>query len=70
MIAGGFVATPLRTTAQAAGPVHRVGFLFFASELSPHVYQAFVDGLRELGYVEGRNIAMETRFGDDRASRG
>jgi putative ABC transport system substrate-binding protein len=70
MIGGGFVATPLRATAQAARPAHRVGFLFFASpEVSPHVYQAFVDGLRELGYVEGRNIAMEARFGDGSGER-
>jgi putative ABC transport system substrate-binding protein len=70
VIAGGFLGSPLCAVAQPAGPVHRIGFLFFASpETAPHVYGAFVDSLRELGYVEGRNIAIEARFADGRAER-
>lgn len=58
--------------AQQAGRVWRVGFLAFPtrpSSLDSHVFGAFPRGMRELGYVEGRNLLIEWRFADGRVER-
>jgi len=56
------VAAPIVARAQATGSIPRVGFLFGgASGPSPDV-EAFRRGLRERGYIEGQNIAVDYRF--------
>ena len=57
---GGAAMLPLTTRAQQT-KVTRIGFLRYAS---PHEKQfnAFRDGLRALGYIEGQNIAIEQRY--------
>ena len=56
--------------AQAPAKVHRIGFLSPRSPTdNPHLLEAFRQGLRELGYVEGQNIAIEYRFGEGRPER-
>ena len=53
--------------AQQAGKSWRVGFLGFASRpasIDAHVFGGFPRGMRELGYVEGKNLAIEWRFAD------
>ncbi len=56
------LAAPLAVQAQPARTVPRVGFLFYgASGASPEI-EAFRQGLRDLGYVEGQNITIEYRF--------
>ena len=56
--------------AQQAGKVPRIGFLVASS---PSFYssriEAFRQGLRELGYVEGKNIAIEYRFAEGKEDR-
>ena len=52
---------PLAVDAQQAGRVHRVGFLSLQSGLTSTT-EAFQQGLRELGYVEGRNLIIEYRW--------
>jgi putative ABC transport system substrate-binding protein len=48
----------------------RVGYLFsFVPSQGEHLWQACRDGLRELGYVEGRNIVLEPRFAHGRHER-
>src|SRR3954469_19617545 len=45
----------------------RIGFLYFGtrrSALDTGRYQAFIESLRDLGYVEGRNIVFDARFAD------
>jgi len=51
------LAAPLVAEAQTAGRVPRIGIL--ASGATPAV-DAFNQRLRELGYVDGRNLVVET----------
>jgi hypothetical protein len=54
----------LRVTG-AQGRAYRIGFLGTASRepMAPY-FKAFEEGLRDLGYLEGRNIAIEQRYAD------
>ena len=61
------LAAPHQAQAQNAP---RVGWIFpGASAGNPTEVAGFKEGLRELGYVEGRNIVVEYRFGDNSAER-
>ena len=61
---GAVLAAPLGTDAQQAGKVYRVGILGeSASDPSEaRVWQAFRLALRELGWIEGQNIQIESRW--------
>jgi putative ABC transport system substrate-binding protein len=65
----GTLALPLAARAQQAGKVPRIGFLFFGSPGPSRELDAFRQGLRELGYTEGQNIAIEVRFASGRVER-
>jgi len=55
------LAAPLASEAQQAGQLRRIGFM--APPAGPiHVEQAFRQGLREHGWIEGQNLAIEWRF--------
>ena len=60
-LAGAFGA-PLAAEAQATGKVHRIGFLRDGQPPQSYV-EAFQQGLREWGYVDGRNVVIEFRVG-------
>src|SRR5438128_842077 len=60
---------PLIVEAHKTGKVPRIGFLFFGSLGPSRELDAFRQGLRELGYTEGQNIAIEYRFAGGRAER-
>jgi putative ABC transport system substrate-binding protein len=50
--------------------VHRIGLLYAGSPLSDHVnVEAFQQGLRALGYVEGQNMVIEYRYAEGQAER-
>ncbi len=56
--------------AVAAPPVARIGFLGGSTAAqAAHLARAFRDGLRDLGYVEGRNLVIESRFADGKLDR-
>ena len=57
---GGAAAWPLAARAQQAPRAARLGYLAPAS--NPDLQQALLGGLRDLGYVEGQNLAIEYRF--------
>jgi putative tryptophan/tyrosine transport system substrate-binding protein len=44
----------------------RIGFLFVGSKDQPHL-ESFHQGLRELGYVEGKNISIEYRYAEGKS---
>jgi len=69
-LAGGGLAAPLAAEAQQAAKAPRIGYL---SPLSPSSdstrIEAFRQGLRDLGYVEGQNIAIEYRYAEEKFDR-
>jgi putative ABC transport system substrate-binding protein len=63
-MAGGLLAAPLAAEAQMSP---RVGYLSIGSASDPRrttLLGAFQQGLRDLGYVEGKNILIEVRFAE------
>ena len=60
-------AVPFGTFAQQPGRVWRIGYLSSRSKpasLDADIYGAFKGALRELGWVEGKNLVIEWRFSD------
>ena len=57
--------------AQQAGKVYRIGFLTPGSPVKSFKLRltAFRQGLRKLGYVEGKNIVIEERYAKGRRDR-
>jgi putative tryptophan/tyrosine transport system substrate-binding protein len=61
-VLGGIAGLPLIARAQQAR-VYRLGYL--APALIPHLRDALLEALRDLGYVEGRNLKIEYRYGTE-----
>jgi len=71
MLALALLVVPL-ATAQHVGHVPRIGYLrpgAVDSQRGQHLRDVFRQGLRELGWVEGQNIAIEDRYAEDRPER-
>jgi putative ABC transport system substrate-binding protein len=62
-------AAPLAAEAQQAAKVARIGYLSPNLAASPHLHEAFRQGLRDLGYVEGRNVVIEYRDAEGKVER-
>ena len=56
----GLLAATLAAEAQQAAKIPRIGYLA-TSLTAPYQHDAFLQGLRDLGYVEGRNVVIEYR---------
>src|SRR5713226_4625732 len=69
MLTGGIVVAPLAAEAQQAAKVARIGYLVTNLALAPHQREAFRQGLRDLGYVEGRNLVIEYRDAEGKPER-
>jgi putative ABC transport system substrate-binding protein len=63
------LAAPLAAEAQQAAKVARIGYLSPNLAASPHTHEAFRQGLRDLGYVEGRNVVIEYRDAEGKPER-
>jgi putative ABC transport system substrate-binding protein len=68
-LAGGLVAGPLAAEAQQADKIARIGYLATNLAGIPHVHEAFRQGLRDLGYLEGRNVVIEYRDAEGKLER-
>jgi putative tryptophan/tyrosine transport system substrate-binding protein len=72
-LVGGAAATwPLSARAQQAGKVWRIGVLSGANRpavLETSIFGGFLQGLKELGYVEGRDVIVEWRFAEAKPER-
>ena len=69
-VAGSLLAAPLAVEAQqATAKVPRIGFLQLDPGNNPHLREAFLQGLRDLGYVEGRNVVIEYRSAEGKLER-
>jgi len=67
LLGGAAAAWPLAVSAQQAGKIHKVGYL---SPSLPSVYSPLLfDNLRELGWIEGKNVTFEYRFAENRLER-
>src|SRR5919199_1795391 len=73
-LGAGVIGSPFASFAQQPAPgVHRIGFLTARprpTESNPDVdYGAFVQGMRELGYVDRKNLVIEWRSADGNYER-
>ena len=67
---GGAAAWPLAARAQQSTNVARIGYLnTHDASITASYIEAFRAGLRDLGYVEGRNVVIEFRFAEDNIYR-
>ncbi len=65
-----FFVAPLPAAAQPTGKVHRIGFLGNSTAvLEAHLVGPFREGLGELGYVEGLNLVIESRWAEGEYKR-
>jgi ABC-type uncharacterized transport system substrate-binding protein len=72
-VTGGLLAAPLAGEAQQAGTVFRIGVLgAFPPTTDPEgarLWQGFLQGLRDLGYVESQNVVIVGRYSEGRNER-
>ncbi len=69
LVSGGLLVAPLTADAQQAAKIARIGYLVPNLAASPPTHEAFRQGLRDLGYVEGRNVVIETRDAEGKLER-
>jgi putative ABC transport system substrate-binding protein len=71
MLVLGLLGIPLTTEGQQPTHVYRIGLLhpFSPPSQSDARAEAFRQGLRDLGYVEGQNLVMELRYAEGREER-
>jgi putative tryptophan/tyrosine transport system substrate-binding protein len=69
LVGGAAAAWPLAARAQQAGKLPTIGFLGASPSIESQRVGAFVQRLRELGWVDGRNVAIEVRWAEGRSER-
>ena len=68
-LVGGIVVAPIAVGAQQAAKLARIGYLSPNLATNPHMNEAFLQGLRDVGYVEGRNLVIEYRDAEGKPER-
>jgi len=68
-LAGGLLAAPLAARAQQGATVPRLGMLATNRSSGVRMLDAFLQGLRDLGYADGRNIVIEHRDAEGKLER-
>ena len=66
---GGAAAWPVAARAQQPGKVYRIGVFTAGARLMSKTWSIFIDGLKELGWTEGKNIAFEPRYAENNLDR-
>jgi putative ABC transport system substrate-binding protein len=69
MMAVGILAADPAVSAEPANRLPRIGFLGMDSQMQAPRIAALQDGLRELGYVDGRNVIIEYRWAEGNFGR-
>ena len=70
LLGGAAAAWPLAARAQQPGKVWRIGFLAGGQRAAVfHILAGFPQGMRELGYVEGKHFTIEWRFAEGNLER-
>jgi putative tryptophan/tyrosine transport system substrate-binding protein len=70
LLGGAAAAWPLAARAQQAGRIARIGYLGLNTPLWERTFsEVFRTGMRDLGYVEGRNLHIEFRFAEGNEAR-
>jgi ABC-type uncharacterized transport system substrate-binding protein len=69
-LALGALAAPFAANAQQPAKVYRIGILIPSNPAATaHLIEAFKQGLRDHGYVEGQNVILERRYGEAKVER-
>ena len=68
-IAGGLLAAGLAGRAQTPGKVYRIGWLSSGPWAGTQPLEVFNQGMRELGWVEGRHYMIDNRYTEGRSER-
>src|SRR2546426_4361419 len=63
------VLAPPPAEGQQTGKVARIGYLVIDRAASPHLREAFLQELRDLGYVEGRDLVIEYRSAEGKSEQ-
>ena len=66
-LAGGLLASPFASFAQQPTKVPRIGIL--GNEAGGAAWEGFRQGMRDLGYVDGRNFTVESRWSEGKTER-
>ena len=70
LLGGGAAASwPLAARAQQAGRLPTIGYLGSSTPTGTPYYAAFVQRLHELGWIEGRTVAIEYRWAEGHSER-
>ena len=69
-VAGSFLATPLTAVSQPAGKVYRIGHLSGSGQAASKPFvEAFLQGLRKAGYVDGASFVLDERYAEGNVQR-
>jgi ABC-type uncharacterized transport system substrate-binding protein len=68
-LVGGAAVWPITANAQQTAKIPRIGYLVTNFRVNRHLYEPFLERLRELGYEDGRNLVIEYRDAEGQLDR-